>query len=61
MLQPVKQGLPGGDGGQGHGGCLREIERGRLAADNAFVNQVQFGIGAAAGTRAGVPDLVARA
>ena len=41
-LQPVKQCLPGGERGQGQGGGCRIIQRFRLLANDALIDQVKF-------------------
>ena len=58
--EAIEQQFPGGDGGEGKGGCLRERERFRLVADDALVDQMEFGVGALALDRARVKHLVAR-
>lgn len=59
-LEAVEEHLPGGDGGEGQGGGFGERERGGLAADEALVHGVEFGVGAVAVDGAGVINLVAR-
>ena len=50
----VEQELPGGDGRQRQGRGLGEAQPGRLAADDALVDQVVLGVGAGPDHRAGV-------
>ena len=57
--EAVEQQFPGGDRGQRQGRGLRERQCFRLAADDAFVDQMKFRIGALALDRAGVKNLVA--
>ena len=60
QTEPIEERLPGSDRGQRHGRGLCEIERTRLATDDALINQMPLRIGARAGPRAGVEHLVAR-
>ncbi len=55
----LEQQFPGGERGQRQGGRFSEIQRGRLACDQAFIHPLVLRIAARAGDIAGVIDLVA--
>jgi hypothetical protein len=59
VAMTVKQQLPGGDGGQRQRRGLGEVQRRRLAADDALVDQLELRVAAGTGDVAGVVDLVA--
>ena len=58
--QSLEEGLPRGDCRQRQRRCLCPIEANRLLPDNAFVDQVQLGVGPIAADAARVEHLVAR-
>ena len=60
IAEAVEQHFPCGDRGERQRGRRREVERLRLAPDDALVDQMEFAVGAGPDDRARVPDLVAR-
>ena len=59
-LQTFEQQFPGGDGGQRQGCSFGERQAARHMANDAFIDQVQFAVGAGTVDGAGVENLVAR-
>jgi len=57
--EPVEQQFPGGDRGQRQRRGFRKRQALRLAAYDAFVNQVKLRIGALAENRAGIENFIA--
>ena len=59
-VHPIEHRLPCGERGQRQGCGFRPAERGGAMTDDAFIHQMQFGIGAGTDQRSGIKHLVAR-
>jgi hypothetical protein len=57
--EPVEQQFPGGDRSQRQGCGLCKRQRLRLLADDAFIHQMKFRVGALAQDRAGIEHFIA--